>query len=75
VKIDPRKRKRKNKLIGRFRENGDHPYENVAKSGYILDLEYKSFINILYSWLQTENQVHKTANFSFLTFADGNQRF
>jgi hypothetical protein len=37
-------------------KNGDHPYENLAKYGYALDVEYNSLINLLYSWLHTENK-------------------
>jgi hypothetical protein len=40
-------------------KNGDHTQGNLAKSGYKQDMEYKYLINLLYLWLQSENQICK----------------
>jgi len=39
--------------IRRCRKNGDHPYEDLAKSNYKPNVKYKSIINFLYIHLYT----------------------
>jgi hypothetical protein len=43
----------------RIWKNGDHIQEDIAKFGYNQDMEYKYLINLLYLWLQIENQIRK----------------
>jgi hypothetical protein len=40
--------------IWRCRKNGDHPYEDLAKSNYKPNVKYQSIIIFLYSWLYAE---------------------
>jgi len=40
-------------------KDGNHTQENLAKSNYNQDMEYKYLINLLYLWLQVENQICK----------------
>jgi hypothetical protein len=39
------------------KKNGDHPWEDLAKSGYKPHAECKSLIILLYLWLHIENQL------------------
>ncbi len=47
-------------------KNGDHTQEDLTKSGYNEDMEYKYLINLLYLWLKIENQICKEYIFSLL---------
>jgi hypothetical protein len=38
----------------RGKKNSDHTQEDLAKSGYKPDMNYKSLISLLYLWLHTE---------------------
>jgi hypothetical protein len=55
-------------IIGRCRKSGDHPYEDLAKSGNKPEIKYKSVIILLYVWLQTKfmNLANFTLFFSLL---------
>jgi hypothetical protein len=57
---DPR-----NVLLGFFlcSQSDDHPYKDLTKSGYTLNMKQKSSINLLYFYLLTENQMYKSGNF------------
>jgi hypothetical protein len=37
-----------------FKIYGNHPKEDLATSGYKLDVDYTSLINLAYSWLHTK---------------------
>jgi hypothetical protein len=54
-----RKRKRKKKPLkfGRCRKSGDCPEEDLAKSGYKSELNYKSLVILLYLWLHNESHI------------------
>jgi hypothetical protein len=47
--------------------SGNHPEEYLAKSGYKSDLRYKSLINLLYLWLQTEHQQYESDLFCYFS--------
>jgi hypothetical protein len=53
-------------------QSGNHPYEDLAKSGYQPDIKHKSLITLLYFWLQIENKILKSGNFYLfcLTYGD-----
>jgi hypothetical protein len=36
---------------------GDHPWEQLAKSGYKSEIKSKYLIILLYFWLHNENQI------------------
>jgi hypothetical protein len=38
-------------------KRGEHPKEDLAKSGYKSDVEYEYLIILLYSWLHIESQI------------------
>jgi hypothetical protein len=40
-------------------KDGNHTQEDLTKFGYNQDMEYKYLINLLYLWLQVENQICK----------------
>ncbi len=53
----------------RYRNNSDHPYEDLTKSSYELDINYKVFINLFMdTHMKTKyiNLVIFTTFFSFL---------
>jgi hypothetical protein len=51
-------RKRKKTLkFGRCRKSGDCPEEDLAKSGYKSELNYKSLVILLYLWLHNESHI------------------
>jgi hypothetical protein len=45
------------------RKSEDHPYKDLAKSGYKPDMKCNSQIIVLYSWLNNENQIWKPHDF------------
>jgi hypothetical protein len=49
-----------------FVEKSDnHPYGDLAKSGYKPEIKYKSSIISLYVWLHDENHIYEFGNFYF----------
>jgi hypothetical protein len=49
-----------------FVEKSDnHPYGDLAKSGYKPEIKYKSSIILLYVWLHNENHIYEFGNFYF----------
>jgi hypothetical protein len=40
-----------------FSQSGDHPWEDLAKSGYKPFMKYKTLIILLYFWLHSENRI------------------
>jgi len=46
----------------------------LAKSGYKSNMKCKSLINLLYLWPHTENQIHKSGNFSNFFLTSGKQK-
>jgi hypothetical protein len=42
--------------IGRCKKGGDHPYEDLAKSGSISEIKYKCLTILLYFWLMIKTK-------------------
>ncbi len=40
-------------------KSGNHSQKDLIKAGYILEMKYKTIINLLYLWLHTQNQTLK----------------
>jgi hypothetical protein len=44
-------------IIRKCKKRGDHPREDLAKSGYKPHMTYRTLIILLYLWLHTQNQM------------------
>jgi hypothetical protein len=53
------------KGISVCRKSDNHPYGDLAKSGYKPEIKYKSSIILLYVWLHNENHIYEFGNFYF----------
>jgi len=54
--------------IGRCKKGGDHPYEDLAKSGYISDIKYKCLTILSFFWLHDKNEMYESGNLYFFLF-------
>ncbi len=56
--------------IGRCKNGGGHPYEDLAKSGCISEIKYKCLTIHLYFWLHDKNDCMDLVIYTFSRFGN-----
>jgi hypothetical protein len=51
--------------IRKCKKSGDHPQEDLAKSGYNSHMTYRTLIILLYLWLHAQNQTWQIGDFNY----------